>query len=189
MKQHWKPGTLESPLPAVMVSCGRGEDANILTVAWTGIVCSHPAKLYISVRPERHSHAILKKEREFTVNLTTRELVRAADTCGVVSGAKVNKFELCRLDPEPGTTVSCPGISQSPLQIECRVTDVIPLGSHDMFLADITGINVDEELLDDKGALHLDWADLVSYSHGTYYTLGKALGIFGFSVRKKRAKN
>ena len=186
MKQHWKPGTLEAPLPAVMVSCGRGEEANILTIAWTGILNSDPPKAYISVRPERHSYGILKKEREFTINLTTEALARATDTCGVVTGAKVNKWELCHLDPEPGQQVACPGIAQSPLQLECKVTDILPLGSHDLFLADIVGVNVEDGLIDAKGKLHLEKAGLIAYSHGTYYSLGKALGTFGFSVRKKK---
>lgn len=188
MKQHWKPGTLEAPVPAVMVSCGTMQDSNIITIAWTGIVNSDPAKVYISVRPQRHSYGLLKQYGEFTINLTTRALTAATDTCGVVSGAKQDKFALCHLTREEGTNVSCPGIAESPLQLECKITDIFPLGSHDMFLADVVGVNVEESLLDASGKLHLEKADLIAYAHGTYYALGKMLGTFGYSVRKKKGK-
>jgi len=187
MKQTWKPGTLEAPLPAVLVTCGKAEQANILTIAWTGILNSDPPKTYISVRPTRHSYPILKREGEFIINLVTEGLVRAADTCGVVSGAKEDKFALCRLDREKASSVSCPGILQSPLQLECRVTDTLLLGSHEMFIADIVAVNVEESLLDASGRVRLDKAGLIAFSHGAYYALGKRLGTFGYSVRKKKA--
>jgi len=189
MKQHWKPGTLEAPVPAVMVTCGTMEASNIITIAWTGIVCSDPAMLSISVRPQRHSYAMIKEQGEFTVNLTTRDLVQATDLCGVVSGAKQDKFELCHLDKEEGVHVACPGIAQSPIQLECKVKQVLPLGSHDLFLAEIVGVNVEESLLDANGRLQLEKANLIAYSHGSYYALGKMLGTFGYSVRKKKGKN
>ena len=184
----WKGSTLLAPAPPAMVTCGSGESANIITIAWTGIINSHPPKTYISVRPSRHSYGIIKESGEFVINLTTAELVRAADYCGVYTGRKVNKFERCGLHAEAASEVSCPILSESPLSLECRVTDVIPLGSHDMFLADIVAIDVDEELLDESGKLHLDRARLAAYVHGEYYELGRKIGSFGYAVKKKKKK-
>lgn len=184
-KQVWKPGTMVSPVPPVMVSCGSLEKPNILTIAWTGIVNTIPAMTYISVRPERHSYPIIKERGEFVINLTTRRLTRAADYCGVKSGANTDKFAACKLTAEPASQVSAPLIKESPVNIECRVKQVIPLGSHEMFLAQIVAVNVDEELVDQNGKLHLDRSGLVAYSHGEYFALGEKLGSFGFSVRKK----
>ncbi len=185
-KTKWRGGTLLSPVPPAMVTCSDGERDNVLTVAWTGIVNSEPPKTYISVRPTRHSHAMIKKSGEFAINLTTKELVRAADWCGVFTGAKVDKFERCRLEREPANEISCPILAASPLALECRVTDVIPLGTHDMFLADIVAVDVDDSLIDENGRLHLERAGLVAYAHGDYFELGKRLGKFGFSVAKKK---
>ena len=185
-KTKWRGGTLLSPVPPAMVTCSDGEHDNVLTVAWTGIVNSEPPKTYISVRPTRHSHAMIKKSGEFAINLTTKDLVRAADWCGVFTGAKVDKFERCRLEKEPANEISCPILAASPLALECRVTDVIPLGTHDMFLADIVAVNVDDSLIDENGRLHLERAGLVAYAHGDYFELGKRLGKFGFSVAKKK---
>jgi flavin reductase (DIM6/NTAB) family NADH-FMN oxidoreductase RutF len=185
-KIKWRGGTLLAPVPAVLVTCSDGERTNVFTVAWTGIINSEPPKTYISVRPSRHSYDIIKKGGVFAINLTSRSLVRAADWCGVRTGAKLDKFERCRLLREKANEIDCPILADSPLVLECRVTDVIPLGSHDMFLADIVAVDVDEALVDESGKLHLDRAGLVAYSHGEYFELGKRLGKFGYSVAKKK---
>ena len=184
-KIKWKGGALLSPVPPAMVSCSDGENDNIITIAWTGIVNTIPPKTYISVRPSRHSHKIIKESGVFAINLTTKELVKSADWCGVYTGAKVDKFQRCKLTKEPASEINCPLIAESPLSLECRVTDIIPLGSHDMFLADIVAVDVDETLVDDKGKLCLERAGIVAYAHGDYFELGKKLGNFGFSVKKK----
>ena len=173
------------PVPPVLVSV-RGEDGsiNVLTVAWAGTVCSDPAMLSISVRPSRHSYEMLRQSGEFVVNLVTEEMVPAADFCGVRSGAQIDKFEAAGLTPSASEKVAAPGIAESPVNIECRVRQVIPLGSHDLFLADVAAVRVDSDLLDAEGKLHLERAKLVAYSHGMYYALGRELGSFGFSVRK-----
>ncbi len=184
-KVVWKPGTLLSPLPAVLVSCGTMEKPNVLTIAWTGIVNSDPAMTYISVRKERFSHSLIEQSGEFVINLTTAALIRATDLCGVKSGRDTDKFALARLTPEPASVLSCPMIAESPLSLECRVTQVLPLGSHDMFLAKIEAVDVEESLLDEKGKLHLSRCGLLAYSHGEYFAQGRRLGSFGCSVRKK----
>lgn len=177
------------PVPAVMVSCGRpGEKPNIITVAWAGTICSDPAMVSISVRKERYSYNILLETGEFVINLVNRRLVRAADYCGVRSGRDVDKFQEMRLTPLPSAKVGAPGIEESPLNLECRVRQVIPLGTHDMFLADVVGVTVDEQYLDEKGTFHLNDSGLVAYSHGTYFELGKKLGTFGFSVKRTGKK-
>lgn len=184
-KQNWKAGNMVYPLPAVMVSCKRpGEKANIITVAWCGTVCTNPAMVSISVRPERYSYDILKETKEFVINLTTGPLTKAADYCGVRSGRKEDKFREAHLTEQESLYVSCPGIAESPVNIECRVTQILELGSHHMFLAEVLGVSVDDSLLDEKGSLHLEKADLTAYSHGTYYHLGKTIGTFGYSVKK-----
>ena len=185
-KIKWRGGALIAPIPPVMVSCGSAEKPNVLTIAWTGIINTIPPKTYISVRPKRHSYNLIKESGEFVINLTTSELVRAADYCGVYTGAKVNKFEKCNLTPAPSEEVSCPSIAESPLCLECKVTEIIPLGTHDMFLADIVSVSVDESLLDEHGALHLDRAHLAAFAHGEYFELGKKIGTFGFSVKKRK---
>ena len=187
-KQIWKPGNLLYPVPAVMVSCARpGEKPNIITVAWAGTVSSGPVMVSISVRPERHSHAIIKETGEFVINLTTAALTRATDYCGVRSGREVDKFSEMHLTPMPAASLQhAPVIAESPVNLECRVTQIIPLGVHDMFLAEVTNVQVDESLLDESGKLALESADLVAYSHGSYYRLGEKLGSFGYSVRKKK---
>lgn len=189
-KIKWKGGALLAPVPPVMVSCGNIEkgNANIMTVAWTGIVNTIPPKTYISVRPSRHSYGIIKESGEFVLNLTTSSLIKSADYCGIYTGAKVNKFEKCRLTAEKASEVDCPIIAESPLSIECRVTDIIPMGTHDMFLADIVAVDVDESIIDEKGKLRLDKAKLAAFAHGEYYELGRKLGEFGFSARKKQNK-
>lgn len=187
-KELWKPGTLIYPLPAVLVSCGSTPDEyNMLTVAWTGTVCTDPAMCYISVRPERHSHAIIKRTGAFVINLTTRDLARATDWCGVKSGRDCDKFRETGLTPLPATGVDAPLIGESPVNIECRVKQVIPLGSHDMFLAEVVHIDVDASLIDpDTGKFCLERAGLLCYAHGEYFGLGSPLGHFGWSVRRKK---
>ena len=187
-KQRWKGGALLGPLPPVMVSCGDMESANIITIAWTGILSTIPPKTYISVRPSRHSYKIIRETGEFVINLTPASLIKTADFCGIYTGAKVNKFEKCGLHKQQASELSCPMIEESPLSIECRVTDIVPLGSHDMFIADIVAVNVDEDLIDKYGKLRLDKASLAAFAHGEYYELGKRIGTFGFSARKKKKK-
>ena len=191
-KQTWRSGNMLYPLPAVLVSCGNyngdgdTSHSNLITVAWCGTVCSDPAMVFISVRPSRFSHDIIKRFGEFVINLTTEAIVSQTDKAGVLSGKDVDKFQRCKLTPAKADQVSCPLVLESPVNIECRVTQMIPLGSHDMFLAKVLCVHVDEKLLDQKGKLRLDKAGLIAYSHGTYHALGKSLGTFGFSVRKKR---
>ena len=184
-KQVWKPGTMVSPVPPVMVSCGSLEKPNVLTIAWTGIINTIPAMTYISVRPQRYSYPLIKESGEFVINLTTRELTRSADYCGVKSGFDTDKFSACKLTAERASQIGAPLIKESPVNIECRVKQVISLGSHDMFLAEIVAVHVDEALVDQNGKLHLDKSGLVAYSHGEYFALGEKLGSFGYSVRKK----
>ncbi|MEM1485817.1 flavin reductase family protein [Oscillospiraceae bacterium PP1C4] len=188
-KLVWKPGTLLAPVPPALVSCGTIDAPNVLTVAWTGIVNTNPAMTYISVRPERYSYSIIANSKEFVINLTTTELVRAADFCGVRSGRDVDKFKECRLTAEPASQVAAPMIAESPLSIECRVKQVLELGSHHMFLAEILAVNVDRKLIDKAGKLHLASAGLAAYAHGEYFELGKRIGTFGYSVRKKPARS
>lgn len=185
-KVEWKGGALLAPLPAVLVTCAReGEKPNAVTVAWCGIISTHPPALYISLRPSRHSYSIIKDTGEFAVNLVDVSLVRAADTCGVLTGRKVDKFEKCRLTPEESFKISAPAIAQSPLTLECKLREIIPQGSHDMFIADIVATAVDESLIDEKGSLHLSRANLSAFAHGEYFELGRTIGSFGYSVRKK----
>ena len=184
-KEKWSAGTLLAPVPAVLISCGDMEKSNILTVAWTGIINSDPAKTYISIRKERFSYDIIKNTKEFVINLTTKDLVFATDFCGVRSGKNIDKFKQMNLSKQPANEVVAPLIGESPVNIECRVTDIIELGSHDMFISDILCVDVDKNLLDDKGKLDLTKANLIAYSHGEYFTLGEKLGKFGFSVKKK----
>ena len=189
-KQVWKPGNMLYPLPAVMVSCQKeGEKPNIITVAWAGNVCTNPAMLSISVRKERFSHSIIKDSGEFVVNLVGKDLVKAADWCGVRSGRDYDKFKEMRLTPQESQKVSCPGILESPVNIECKVHQIIELGSHDMIIGEVQCVTVDEKFMDDKGRFDLGGADLIAYSHGEYFELGKKLGKFGYSVAKKAGKS
>lgn len=185
-KLTWKPGTMVYPVPAVMVSCGDCEENyNIITIAWTGTVCSDPAMTYISVRKERHSYDIIKNTGQFVINLTTEELAHATDFCGVRSGQQLNKFKEMNLTPAASEKVKAPAILESPVNIECVVKDVIELGSHDMFLAEVVAVRVDEKYMDENGKFCLEDANLIAYAHGQYYSLGENLGHFGFSVKKK----
>ena len=187
VKQTWRPGNMLYPVPAVMVSVARpDEKPNVITVAWAGTINSDPAMLSISVRKERYSHAILCETKEFVVNLVNEPLVRACDYCGVRSGRDVDKFAQMKLTPVAVEGVNTPAIAESPVNLACKVTQIIPLGTHDMFLAEIVSVTVDERYMDEKGTFHLNDAGLVAYSHGTYFKLGKELGTFGYSVRKKK---
>lgn len=188
MKQSWKPGTMVYPLPAALVSCGTFDgESNMLTVAWTGTICTNPPMLYISVRPERYSYEIIRRQMEFTVNLTTAAMARATDWCGVRSGRDYDKWAETGLTSERGVKVSCPAIAESPLSIECRVKEIISLGSHDMFIADVLNVMADERYIDpETGAFDLAASGLIAYSHGGYYPLGEKIGGFGFSVKKKK---
>ena len=190
MKQSWKPGTMIYPLPAVLVSCGETDgEQNLFTVAWTGTVCTNPPMCYISVRPERHSYEIIKRTGEFVINLTNSKLARATDWCGVRSGRDYDKFAEMGLTAEAAAVVKAPVVAESPVAIECRVKQIIPLGSHDMFLADVVNVLVDEEYINSEtGKLELERADMITYSHGEYFRLGEAIGHFGWSVRKKKRK-
>ena len=190
MKQSWKPGTMIYPLPAVLVSCGATPDEyNIFTVAWTGTVCTNPPMCYISVRPERHSYEIIKRTGEFVINLTTKRLARATDWCGVRSGRDYDKFSQMGLTASPAAVVAAPVIEESPVAIECRVKQIVPLGSHDMFVADVVNVLVDEEYIDpESGRLDLQRAEPITYCHGEYFSLGEVIGHFGWSVRKKPRK-
>jgi len=185
-KTKWKGGALLAPVPPALITCGTVDTPNVMTAAWTGILNTHPPKTYVSIRPSRHSYGLIKESGEFVINLTTKELVRAADFCGVRSGKDTDKFAACSITAEPSSEINAPSLAESPLSLECRVTDIIPLGTHDMFMADIVAVTVREELISADGKLHLDKCGLVAYAHGEYYELGKKLGFFGFSVQKKK---
>lgn len=191
-KDSWKPGNMLYPVPAVMVSCQRpGEKANIITLAWAGTICSDPAMLSISIRPERYSHDIIKETGEFVVNIVSSELVKACDWCGVKSGREVDKFKEMKLTEFKSEYMDIPAIEESPVNIYCKVKKIEKLGSHDMFIAEVVGVTVDDKYMDDKGRFRLSDANPVAYSHGEYYALGKKLGKFGYSVKKpaKKKKN
>lgn len=189
-KEIWQPGNMLYPIPAVMVSCQRpGEKPNIITVAWAGNVCSSPAMLSISVRKERYSYDIIKETGEFVVNLTNEKLTRATDWCGVRSGRDYDKFKEMKLTPQESSKISAPGIAESPVNIECKVKSVIELGSHDLFIAEVMCVTVDDKYLDDKNRFDMKKAKLVAYSHGEYFTLGEKLGKFGYSVAKPKSKS
>ena len=187
-KVTWKPGTFLYPLPAVMVSCGTMEKSNIITVAWTGIMNTNPAMVYISVRPTRYSYNLIKETGEFVINLTTKNLAYATDWCGVKTGSKVDKFKEMHLTKEQAKFVKCPMIKESPVSVECRVKEIKELGSHHMFVAEVLAINADDNYIDEKGSFDISKCDLIAYSNGHYYSLGKKIGKFGFSVQKKKGK-
>ena len=187
-KRVLKGGALLAPVPAVMVSVGDGSVKNILTVAWCGTVATQPPKTYISVRPSRHSYEIIRRTGEFVINLVPASLAKTADYCGIYTGAKVDKFEKCGLTPSIAEGVSAPAIAECPISIACRVSDIIPMGTHDMFLADVVSVEADESLFDAKDALHLEKAELCAYVHGAYFKLGAKIGAFGFSAAKKKKK-
>ena len=185
-KIHWKGSSLLAPVPPVMVTCGDMENANIITVAWAGIINTHPPRVSISVRPTRHSYGIIRERGEFAINLTPASLVRECDYCGIYTGAKVDKFAKTGLHKEPAQVVACPIIAECPLALECRVLDILPQGTHDLFLAEVVGVDVEDSLLDENGRLCLERAGLTAFAHGEYYSLGDKLGGFGFSAAKKK---
>ena len=185
-KQHWKPGNMLNPVPAVMVSVTDKEGkSNIITVAWAGTVCTNPPMVSISVRPSRYSYQILEETGEFVINLTNESLVKVCDYCGVVSGRDVDKFAKTGLTPIPMEHVHAMGIDESPVNMECKITEKRELGSHTMFIAEVVGVTVDDRYMDETGKFHINESGLVMYSHGEYFALGKKLGKFGYSVKKK----
>jgi flavin reductase (DIM6/NTAB) family NADH-FMN oxidoreductase RutF len=189
MKKQLSPGALLSPVPAVLISCGSVENPNVLTIAWAGTVCTHPAMVSISVRPGRFSYPIIRESGEFVLNLPAKSQVRAVDYCGVKSGRDTDKFAQCGFTAVPAAGVSAPAIAECPVSFSCRVKEVIPLGSHDLFLAEIVAIEAEEDLFEESGRLALEKAGLFAYAHGEYFALGDKIGSFGFSVRKKKRKN
>ncbi|MBR2026950.1 MAG: flavin reductase family protein [Alistipes sp.] len=190
MKQNWKPCTIVNPVPAVLVSCGDSpENYNMLTVAWTGTICSEPAMAYVSIRPERHSYEIVKRTGEFVINLTTEALAEATDWCGVRSGRNFDKFKECGLTPEKSAAVAAPSIAESPISIECRVKQIIPLGSHDMFIGEVVNVAVDEQYIDaETGKLDIAKMRLLAYAHGAYFTIGEQIGTFGWTVKGSKLR-
>ena len=187
MKINWKPGTMIYPLPALLISCGSTpEEYNLFTASWAGTICSDPAMCYVSIRPERHSYEIIRRNMEFVINLTTEELARATDWCGVRSGRDYNKFEEMQLTPGPSEKVNAPIVMEAPLSIECRVKEIVPLGTHDMFIAEVLNVQADSRYLNEEtGKWNLDESLPLVYVHGGYYKLGEKLGHFGWSVKKK----
>ena len=188
MKKQLAPGALLAPVPVVLISCGTVEKPNVFTVAWAGTVCTHPPMISISVRPGRFSYPLIKESGEFVLNLPSASMARAVDLCGVKSGREVDKFALCGLTAVPAAGISAPAVEECPVRFSCKVKSVTPLGTHDLFLAEIVSIEADEALFEENGRLALEKADLLAYSHGEYYTLGKKVGSFGFSVRKKKKR-
>ena len=185
-RKSLKPGALTAPLPPVLVTVGEGDAANIITIGWTGILATHPARTYVSIRPERHSYSLLRRHGEFVINLATVEMAKKVDYCGIYTGAKVNKFKECGLTPVPSKEVTVPTIAECPLSLECRVVEVIPMGTHDVFIADIVGVSCDDAMLDDVGRLCYDRVNLLAYAHGEYFALGEKVGKFGYSTDKKK---
>ena len=188
-KKVWKPGTFIYPIPAVLVTSGNMKESNILTVAWTGIINTNPATVYISVRPERYSYNLIKQNKEFAINLTNEGLAYATDWCGVRSGSKYDKFKEMKLTKEKAQFIKAPLIKESPVSIECRVIEERNFGTHTMFTAEVLSIDADEKYIDDKGAFDISKCDLIAYANGGYYKLGKKIGKFGYSVEKKKNKN
>lgn len=187
-KVMWKPGTFLYPIPAVLVSCGTMKKSNLITIAWTGIINTNPAMVYISVRPTRYSYEMIKKQGEFVINLTTEKLAFATDWCGVKSGKEHDKFKEMHLTKEKANFVKCPLIKESPVSVECKVKEIRDLGSHHMFIAEVLAINADAQYINEKGAFNISKCNLIAYSNGGYYSLGKKIGKFGFSVEKKKRK-
>lgn len=188
-KLIWSPGAMLAPVPPALVTCGSEEKPNVMTVGWTGILNTKPPKTYISVRPERFSYNLLKETREFVINLPTVQLARSVDFCGVRSGKDIDKFAHCGLTLEKGSSVSVPSIAECPISIECRITDSVLLGTHEMFIADICAVKVSPDVVDENGKLEIQKCNLLAYAHGTYFSLGKQIGTFGFSVKKKKKKS
>lgn len=188
-KIFWDGGALLAPVPPALVSCGTLENPNVLTIAWTGIINTKPPMTYISVRPSRYSYNIIKESGEFAINLTTSAMCKIADFCGVRTGSKVNKFEKCGITAVSAVKINAPIIEECPVSIECIVREIKPLGTHDMFISEIVGVDIEEKYIDSKGKLNLQQCGLAAYAHGEYFALGRKLGDFGFSVRKKKKQN
>lgn len=187
-KISWKPGTMLAPIPPALISCGTMDNPNVMTAAWTGVICTEPTLVYVSIRPSRFSHQLIRQNSEFVINVPTVKLARAVDMCGVKSGRNADKFALTGLTPQKCVKISAPQVAEAPISLECVVKNVTSYGSHDMFLAEVVAVNVDENLLDKQNALMLDKAGLLAYAHGFYYALGKKIGKFGWSVEKKSTK-
>ena len=187
-KISWKPGTMLAPLPPALISCGTVDKPNVMTAAWTGVICTDPTLVYVSIRPSRYSHKIISQSGEFVINVPTVSLAKAVDLCGVKSGRDTNKFELAEISAEPCTQISAPQIAEAPISLECRVKDITSFGTHDMFLAEVLAVNVDEHYINNTHALDLGKAGLLAYAHGFYYALGRKIGKFGWSVEKKSTK-
>jgi len=185
-KITWKAGTMLSPLPPALITSGTIKKPNVMTAAWTGIICSEPTLTYVSIRPSRYTHELVKKNKEFVINLPTVKIANAVDMVGVKSGRDINKFALCGLTAEPASQIKTPQIAECPVSLECKVLEIRSFGTHDMFLAEIVAVNVDEQYVNKEGALDLEKANLLAYAHGFYYALGKKIGKFGFSVEKKK---
>ena len=183
-RRSFKAGALTAPVPPVMVTVGDMENSNVLTIGWTGILSTIPPRTYISVRPQRHSYKLLKQTGEFVVNLTTADQAKVVDYVGIYTGAKVDKFKECSLTKVESKEVKAPTIAECPLSLECRVIEVIPMGTHDVFIADIVSVSCDESILDETGKIRFDNANLMAYAHGEYYALGEKVGKFGFSTKK-----
>ncbi len=186
-RKHFSGGALTAPVPPVLVTVGDLESANIITIGWTGILATHPPRTYISVRPDRYSYGILKERREFVINLASAELVRKVDFCGIYTGAKLDKFERCAFTKTESREVAAPTIAECPIALECRVCDILSMGTHDVFVADIVSVSCDESVLDKSGKIRFDKAGLLAYAHGEYFALGDLLGKFGFSTDKKKS--
>ena len=185
-KITWPAGTLLAPVPPALISSGSVDKPNVMTAAWTGIICSEPVLTYVSIRPSRYSHEIISKNKEFVINIPNLALAHATDFCGVKSGRDINKFEACDITAEPCTKVLAPQIKEAPISLECEVLEIKKFGTHDMFLAKVLAVNVDDKYLNERGALDLSKAGLLAYAHGFYYTLGRQIGKFGFSVEKPK---
>lgn len=187
-KVSWKPGTMLAPVPPALISCGSVDKPNVMTAAWTGIICAEPTLVYVSIRPSRYSNELIRKSGEFVINLPTEELAAAVDMCGVKSGRNTDKFKLAGITAEKCFKIDAPQIAQAPVSLECKVKEITEYGTHDMFLAEVLSVNVDEKYMDKSNALRLDRAGLIAYAHGFYYTLGRKIGKFGWSVEKKSTK-
>lgn len=187
-KITWKPGTMLAPLPPALISSGTMNKPNVMTAAWTGIICSDPVITYVSIRPSRYTHALISQSKEFVINLPTWKIAKAVDTVGVKSGRDMNKFTQTGLTPEPSSKIKTPQIAECPVSMECRVIETRTFGTHDMFLAEVIAVNIDDKYINEEGALDLEKAGLLAYAHGFYYTLGRQIGKFGFSVEKKKTR-
>jgi len=187
-KISWKAGTMLAPVPPALISCGTMQKPNVMTAAWTGIICTEPTLVYVSIRPSRFSNGLIRETGEFVINIPTLDIAKAVDLCGVKSGRDIDKFKLTGLTAAECSIVSAPQVLQSPISLECRVKDITSYGTHDMFLAEVVAVNIDEKYLDNNGALRLDKAGLLAYAHGFYYVLGRKIGKFGWSVEKKSTK-